>query len=201
MSPSPANHLRETLMNYELKLDFLDVREGLKKFKIPRKIRASAQAMLAFDGKFCSIEAFDVLIVARANGIWPGIARFSATAIAALAKFPPDSDPFVIRIAENKLSLGPVNIACEWQPVSHTLMNLPAAPDWIEALSLKYRASRSQILSAKANKTIAQAERKLEILIAKVGKSLQPLGVTKSDIKALIEMRLVERYVRNGNAS
>lgn len=183
-------------MEYELNLDFVDVAEGMKKFEIPRKIRRSEKAMLAFDGRFCSIEAFNVVIVAKATGIWPGIARFSASAIAALAKFPPRSDPFIVRITGNQLRLGPLNVGCEWQPVSHTLMELPAAPDWIEALSLKYRASRAQILSAGLSKEIAQAERKVEILIGKVGKSLAPLGVTESDIRALVENRLAERYAK-----
>ena len=49
-------------MGYELDLDFVDVREGLKKFTIPRKIRQSEKAILAFDGKFCSIEAFNVVV-------------------------------------------------------------------------------------------------------------------------------------------
>jgi hypothetical protein len=75
-------------------------------------------------------------------------------------------------------------------------MALPAAPDWIEALSLKYRASRAQILSAKLTKEIAQAEHKLEILIRKVGKLLAPLSVTESDIRTLIENKLSERYTK-----
>lgn len=184
-------------MDYELCLDFVDVIEGLKKFKIPRKLRPSEKAILAFDGRFCSIEALNVVIVAKATGTWPGIARFSAAAIAALATVPPGRVPFVVRITENQLRLGPVNVGCEWQPASQTLMELPAVPDWIEALSLKYRASRAQILSGKLTKEIAQAEHKLEILIRKVGKSLAPLNVTERDIRTLIENKLSERYTKH----
>ena len=69
-------------------------------------------------------------------------------------------------------------------------MELKAAPDWIEALAIKYGASRAQILSAKLTKDIAQAEHKLEILIKKVAKLLAPRSVTQSDVRTLIENKL-----------
>lgn len=181
-------------MNYELSVDIHDLIAGLKRFRLRRKIRPTEKAILAFDGRFCSIEALDTVIVANATGVWPGIARFSASVIVALVKFPPANDPFIVSLDGDRLKLGSLNIGCEWQPVSHTLSKLPAAPDWVQALSLKYRATRGQILSEGLEEEIAQAERKLAMLITRITKSLSPLGVSENDIRSLVENRLAERY-------
>lgn len=181
-------------MEYELSVDLNDLREGLKKFTARQKIRPSDKAILGFDGRFFSIEALDVIIVAKAKGVWPGIARIGASVMIALAKVPPASGPVVVQIIGDRLKLGPLTVNCEWQPVSHTLLDLPSAPDWIETLSLKYRAPRSQIISKGWDKDIARAERKLTSLITKVGKSLTTFGVTEKDIRDLIERRMAERY-------
>ncbi len=183
-------------MKHELDVDLVDVTEGLKKFRIRRKVRPSEKAIVAFDGEYCSFEALNVAVAARATGTWPGIARFSASTLVALARCPPTIPPFAVRITGNTLTLGPMNVTCEWQPVSHVLTHALAAPDWIQALGLKFTATRAQILAEKVNKQIDAAEHKLDILVRKVGKSLAPLGVTERDIRDLIGSRLAERYAK-----
>ena len=96
-----------------------------------------------------------------------------------------------------RLRLGSLTVACGWQPVSHTLLDLSAAPDWIETLSLKYRAPRAKIASGKYASLIKSAERKLDRLIAKAAKPLTPFGITAQDLRDLIEDRLARRYATN----
>ena len=181
-------------MEYQLSVDRNHLLEGLKRFRIPRKIRRSQKAVLGFDGKFFSIEALNCIFVARASGKWPGNACVSAQFVCALALGLPAGDPVNVVCDGEHLRLGTLTIPCTWQPVSETLLDAPAAPDWIESLSLKYRASRGHIAVKRLAPEIAKAERKLATLITKVAKSLAPLGVTEKDIQALIEDRLTERY-------
>jgi hypothetical protein len=115
----------------------------------------------------------------------------------ALAKFPPEEESVSVQCDGEKLRIGPLTVGCKWQAVSHTLMKLPAVPDWVEALSLKYRASRPQILAEKLDFDIKVAEHKLGLLIKRVARPLAPLGVTQDDIRQLIERRLEERYTGN----
>lgn len=185
-------------MEYQLTVDRYDLSEGLKHFEIRRKVRPSQKAILGFDGRFFSMEALDRVIVAKAEGTWPGIAYVSATFVVALARVPLAVDSVVVTCDGERLRLGPLTVSCTWQPVSHTLLKLPAAPDWVEALSLKYRARRSQILTDGYEFDIENAERKLTKLIIRVAKPLAPLGVTEQDIRSLIEGRLAERYAGRG---
>ena len=181
-------------MEYQLSVDRNHLLNGLKRIQIPRKIRRSQKAILGFDGRFFSIEALNCVIVASAYGMWPGNACVSAQFVCALALGLPAGDPVNVVCDGEHLRLGTLTISCTWQPVSETLLDVPAAPDWIEALSLKYRASRGRILADRLAPEIAKAERKLAAVISKVAKSLAPLGITEKDIQALIDERLVERY-------
>lgn len=191
-------------MDYQLSVDRYDLLEGLKHFKPRRKVRASARkrsatspadvAVLGFDGRFFSIEALDQVIVAKADGVWPGLATVNSNVIVALAVAPPTGDPVSIACNGERLRIGSLTIGCTWQPVSHRLLELPASPDWVEAISIKYRLRRSQILAKGYGRVIAKAERKLAALIADTAKSLSPLGVTEKDIRLLVENRLAERY-------
>lgn len=184
-------------MNADLKISGYDLRSGLKKIRFPRKIKPSQKAILAFDGRFFSLEGLDCTVVTNAEGVWPGVAEVGAQVLFALAKFPPVEELVAVHCDGEKVRIGPLTVGCKWQSVSHTLLKLPAAPDWVEALSLKYRASRAQILADKLEFDIEMAERKLRTLIKRVAKSLAPLGVTQDDVRLLIEQRLTARYVGN----
>ena len=188
-------------MEYQLSVDRYDLLEGLEKFKTRRrKFRSTEKALFGFDGRFFSIEALDVVVVAKADGVWPGIASAGASFVVALAQVPPVGDPVdPVRIAckDQHLRFGSLTIGCEWQPVSHTLLKLPAAPDWIEALSLKYCGTRAHILAGGYNFDIEKAERKLGKLVARVTKLLAPLGVTEQDLRLVVEDRLAKRFARS----
>lgn len=184
-------------MTYQLAVNRHDLLHGLQHFKPKRKkikVLASRKAVLGFDGRFFSIEALDRIVAAHAEGTWPGLAYISANALLALAIAPPDGDPVIVRCDGQRLSVGSWNVTCEWQPASQSLLKLPAAPDWIEALSLKYRAARGHIWAGGYDKDIANAEKQLTKLIARVAKPLSPLGITERDIRSLVEARLAERY-------
>jgi hypothetical protein len=167
----------------------------LQAFRIPRKLRSGNRAVLGFDGSYLTVEVFDQMFVARATGVWPGNARVSATLIAALKQAPPAGDPLLVRYDGERLSIGSMRVDCVWQPVSAALTSAPAARDWIAALALRYSTPRGRIVTDGLANSIADAERKLSQLVARVARSLAPLGVTREDVRNLVETRMRERYL------
>ena len=63
---------------------------------------------------------------------------------------------------------------------------------FFEALSLKYPATRAQILAGDNKLAIEEAERKLDKLVAKASKLLEPLGVTQQELRLLVRDRLAK---------
>jgi len=182
-------------MEYQLSVDRYDLLEGLKKFRTRRrKFRSTERALIGFDGRFLSIEALDVVVVAKAEGVWPGVASAGVSLVVALAHSPPVGEPVRVTYVDQHLRIGTLTVGCDWQPTSHTLLRLQAAPDWIEALSLKYRGTRAQILARGYQVDIEKAERKLNRLVTRAYNLLAPLGVTQHDLRALIDDRLAKRY-------
>jgi hypothetical protein len=185
---------------YELDVDGVHFRQGLRIFQMRGKVRGSPKALFSFDGDYLQVEAFDRSFLAHAAGVWPGVASVGATLLLALARVPPAGDGLHLRYSDGRMRLGAMTIDCRWQPVTNALLDLPSSPDWIEALSLKYRASRSRIWAAKLDKDVAAAEKKLARLVSRVEKSLAPFGVTSGEIAALIERRLIERWAARPDA-
>lgn len=179
-----------------------DLIHGLQQFKIRRRIRPTEKAILGFDGRFFSIEALERVMVSNATGVWPGLAYISAASIVALARIPPIGDPVKVICNGGRVQIGTLSTGCTWTPVSRTLARLPAAPDWIQALSLKYRATRAEIINEDMQVEIQEAERKLALLIAQIAKRMAPLGVTETetDLRKLAEARLAERFGNKGSS-
>lgn len=199
--PPTAGEHEDAARGYELLVDRGHFTQGLKAFRVPRKLRSSARAILGFDGSYFTVEAFDQMFVARATGVWPGNAHVSATLVAALMQAPPPGDPLVVRCDGAKVSIGSMRIDCQWQPVSQALTTAPAARDWIAALALRYLLPRGRIVTEGLAKEVEDAEHKLALLVAKVSKSLAPLGVTAEDLRSLVETRLRERYLASEDAN
>lgn len=174
--------------------DGVHLREGLKRFRAMRAPRKSDRASFAFDGSFLSIDALDSMFAARATGAWPGCATCSASVVLALAHAPPVGAEIELGYADGRLRIGTLAVAAEWTPVSGELLALPAAPDWVEALSLKYRVHHSRLLQSGRHREVEAAEKKLATTIAKAAKVLAPLGVPEADVRGLVERVLEERW-------
>ena len=142
MISEPRRHGENDVDQYELTVDLTDFLEGLMRLPKRGKVKPSAKALLGFDGKFFSIEALDTVSVRKASGLWPGVATISASTIVALAKVPPNMNPFKVRFEDGRVRIGTMSVGGEWTPVSAAVIGTAAAQDWIGSLSLKYRAQR-----------------------------------------------------------
>ena len=79
-------------MEYELLVDGHHLREGAKLFDHRYKIRGGEKATVAFTDGFMLVNGLDRGFVARATGMWPGIARTGASLWAAMATAPRGED-------------------------------------------------------------------------------------------------------------
>lgn len=185
-------------MDYELLVDGHHLREGAKLFDSRFKVRGghhgNSKATVAFANGFVLVNALDRGFVARATGLWPGIARTSASLWVALAKVPVLGDEIRIRFVDGRLKIGPMAMEADWLPVSQSLLTLAGAPDWIGGLALKYRVPPPGAKGRAYAVEIANAERNLSQLIDRAVKPLLPFGVTADDIGALVQRRLKERW-------
>ena len=181
-------------MDYELLVDGQHLREGAKIFKLRRKVRSSDKATVGFADGYAVISALERGFVARATGLWPGIAQTSAAVWIALGKLPPTGDEIHICYSDGRLKIGNITMHATWLPVSATLLAAPAAPDWVSALSLKYRVPPPEAVALGYTGQIAEAERKLSLLLARTAKSLSALGITEEDLHTLVRRRLMERW-------
>lgn len=179
---------------YALIVDGSHFREGLKRFRAMRNPRDRDRACFSFDGSFLSVDTLDYAFAARATGVWPGTASCAASTVAALAGVPPTGAEVAFAYEDGRLRIGTLTVAATWAPVSGALLALPSAPDWVEALSLKYRVHRSRLLHSGRLREVEAAEAKLTATISKAAKALAPLGVAEADIRQLVENVLAARW-------
>ncbi|MGC2519347.1 MAG: hypothetical protein WA373_09625 [Burkholderiales bacterium] len=177
-------------MEYRLSVGLKEFRLALGRFKTRKKVRVRERAMLGFDGSFLSIEAIGLVAAMHAEGQWPGVAVIPAEYITTLARVPPKLDPVVLTCDGARVKIETISFPCTWQPVSNILLEMDGAPEWVQALLLKYRRTRGEILANKLQPKIDDAERQLEKLLRRTAKHLAPLGVTIDDLRKLIELRL-----------
>jgi hypothetical protein len=183
-------------MAYRLAVDRRELVSGLRRF-IRAEVWPSQKAVIGFDGRFFSIKAANRVIVAHAHGTWPGLAFVRSNAIVAMALAPPDGEPVRVSCDGKRLRFGSFSVVCAWQPISITLLSLPGAPDWLEALSREYRAPRSQpCTDGGTDLRVIKSEQQLARLVSRAAKTLAALGITEQDIRSLIESRLAQRHKR-----
>jgi hypothetical protein len=77
-------------------------------------------------------------------------------------------DPLVVHCDGARVWIGSMKIDCQWQPVSQSLMKIPAARDWIAALALRYFLPPGRIATEGLTKEVENTERKLARLVARV---------------------------------
>jgi len=182
-------------MDYRLSVDRQHVLEGLRRLRTRRrKVGRRETAIFGFDGSYLTIESDNRVVLAHATGAWPGNAYVTPLFVRALAAAPPAADPIVATCDGERLRFGATTVNCRWRPVSDTLLNLPPARDWIQALAIRYTRSRGQIIREGLAPEVREAERKLDALVARAARLLVPLGVPPGDVHDLVEQRLEKRY-------
>jgi hypothetical protein len=183
-----SNHLQVNLA------EFMSAIMLLKKIK-PSK----AKALLAFDGRYLSVEVGSVSTAMVAHGEWHGRARFASNLVQAMMKFPPVTDPINITYQNNELLFAGVKIPCEWELVSKSYIDALENPTLLDLLSIERTVDRHEMglneLWEKCNSALKEKER----LISSAANQLAVLGITSDQIAELVDKSINERIKRSNS--
>lgn len=176
--------------------NFLQV--SLKEFKLATKVftRKRLQlgpVLLAYEGRFLSIESGEVTVVMHAEGEWHGRALFSPQVMRALAMVPPACDPIPISYADGHLLVGSMTIACDWRIVGQAFIHDLENPTIIDLLALESTLPRAEIKGTELGKRVQSARQKAERRIKNAAAQLADMEIGEVDIRALVAARIAQR--------
>jgi hypothetical protein len=185
-------------MENRLQISLGEFKLALKPFAAKRL--KLTEVLVAFEGGFLSFESGDVKAVMRATGNWSGRACFSPEILRAIATVPPSENPIIVSYAQNHLLLGGLTIKCKWhegRKDDDAWVDIRAAlePSIIDVLAMERSAPR--VKAAGIAKKVRSANEKMERRIKTASSQLVDLGISESEIRALVEQKIVERIRRD----
>lgn len=175
---------------YQLTVLAGDLRQVLQQLKIRKTTAARTVATLSFKDQYGCLEYANARHVFHATGDWPGEARFSASAVYALKHYPPTGPELLIQCDGGTISIGSMRVGADWFHATAEAPNIPLDADWVTVLIM---TSKAPHLRRSDPYPVSAAEFELSRRIARAADELSPLGITQSDLRALVEVRLIER--------
>lgn len=171
---------------------------SLKEFKLAtkpftRKRLQLGPVLLAYEGRFLSIESGEVTVVMHAEGEWHGRAMFSPQVLRALAMVPPACDPIPISYADGHLLIGSMTITCEWRIVGQAFLQDLENPSIIDLLALESTLPRAEIKGTELGKRVQSARQKAERRIKNAAAQLADLEIEEAEIRRLVSARVARR--------
>jgi hypothetical protein len=180
------NHLQVHLA------EFTSAMMLLKRERLPE-----AKALLAFDGRYLSIEVGSATAVMIAEGEWNGIARFASNLVQAMINFPPVTDPLKISYQNNELLFAGVKIPCEWELISKNDIDSLANPTLLDLLAIERTIDRHEMelneLWKKCNSAVIEKKQR----ITSAANQLAVLGITADQIIDLVEKSIHDRIEKS----
>jgi len=177
----------------QLLVDRADFLRALRVFRGYTKHKRCPEAMLAFEGRFLSIEVGEVIAVVGASGIWNGRAFFKAYLLAALHHAPPSADPIVIRCNGENAQIAGVSIGCRWEPASAAFIASALEPSLIDLLAMAQTAKRAEVRGTELGKKLQAAKKSANGIVKRAARSLSRLGIEEAELWALVESRVQQR--------
>ena len=163
-------------MNNRLQVSLAEFKRGTKVFQ--RKRLRLGPVLLAYEGRFLSIESGEVTTVMNAVGEWHGRAMFSPEILRALAMVPPPQDPVQILYDGEHLCIGGIKIICQWRTISQAFIQDVVNPSIIDLLALSKTVPRNEIGGTELGRKIRGAHEKAERRIVNAAKQLEDLEIT-----------------------
>ena len=173
------------------RVDFVDATKVFRP-RIGTRPKAG-QALLAFDGRFLSIEFRGVAAVMHAAGEWHGLATFSGVVLHALAMHPPTHDPLILAYADEHLLIAGMTIPCGWTVIGRTLVETLENPDLLGILALETTLSRAEARSAPWRSRLGAAVKDRNRRIRLAARHLGELGISDADIRTMVDARVGAR--------
>lgn len=175
-----------------LEVEALEFKGLLKRVSITKRRSAHEMASITFRGKFAELEIGATTLVFSARGDWNGQATFPAAMVVALREYPPTGELIVIEYADKKIKVGNFAMGASWNRAVAKRLTIPEDADWPDVLLALRDMSKAQASLPFETSRRLNAERELNKRIANAASELAPLGITQSDLRALVEVRFLE---------
>lgn len=175
----------------ELSVALDDFKLSIGPFK--KKRPKLGKALLAYSGRFFSIEAGNAKIVMNAEGTWHGRATFSSEILKALAEYPPVVNPLVFTYEDGFLRIGTMKISCQWEAESAIFIKNLQQPSLIDLLAIEVTMPRVELSSTELGKKVMGARRTADRKIRDALMQLEELEITGEDIEYLIRKKIADR--------
>lgn len=144
-------------------------------------------ALIAYDGKYLSIEIGSKAAVMVAEGEWHGRATVSAQIVRALALKPPTADPVKIIYQDKKLTLAGIQISCGWVSASKQTLRKVTNPTLLDLLAIEKTVERYELGNTELGRKCSAALRQKEKSVEGALKQLSIFGVSEDEIRNLID--------------
>jgi hypothetical protein len=148
------------------------------------------RALLAYSGKFLSIESGNAKVVMNAEGSWHGRATFAPEILKALAEFPPVADPLVFTYEDGFLRIGTMKISCHWEAESAVFIKNLQQPSLVDLLAMQATMPRVEVCSTEFGKKVVDARRIADRKIRNALIHLEELEITEEDLEYLIRKKI-----------
>jgi hypothetical protein len=151
---------------------------------------AAKSSLLAFDGKYLSIEWGSRAAAMVASGEWHGRAIMSSQVIRALVSNPPTMDPVHVIFEDGKIQIAGICIPCIWQQVSKRGIRRAVNPSTLELLAIEKTVERHELGQTPLGKKCSTALQKYDLAVEGAMKHLSEFGVNEEQIRFLIDKNI-----------
>lgn len=185
-------------------MSFNSLKTSLAEFKSAMTVFAKGKivdtsALIAFDGKYLSIEIGSKTAVMVAEGEWHGRATVSAQLIRALALNPPVTDPVKISYQDRKLSFAGIQVSCSWVLLSKQTVSKLTNPTLLDLLAIEQTVERHELGKTELGRKCSAALRQKEKSVEGALKHLRIFGVSEDEIRNMIDKN-VEAIISRANS-
>jgi hypothetical protein len=175
---------------------------SLAEFKSAMSVFAKAKisdksALIAYDGKYLSIEIGSKTAVMVAEGEWHGRATVSAQLIRALALNLPVTDPVEIIYQEKKITLAGIQISCDWVLASKQSVRKLTNLTLLDLLAIERTVERHELGKTELGRKCSAALRQKEKSVEGALKQLSIFGVSEDEIRNLIDKNVASIISRS----
>ncbi len=177
-------------MKYELRVNRTDLVDGLTKFRKLVKRKTKSDALLSFDDGMFVVSLDGISIESTADGQFPGLVRIPGVKALTLSKILPTEDPLTFAHDQQRLYVGTFSMPCTWMEGTPKVIQVPADAPLTHLLGLKLKYSDEEISKSGLASAVGNAEVTRRNLERQAAHILDPLGVSLSDLRTLVENRL-----------
>jgi hypothetical protein len=164
--------------------------DALKSVSRMARTANKAEAVLCLKGDALTISLPGMEVGAAASGDLTGRVRVPVTFFLMLAKVPPSGDPILFEVSGGRLKVGSSTTACTCEAETGARIRLPLNPPFPMVLSVAYHYTPSDIEQAGLKETVADAEKRRDILIGNALVALADFGVTREELRALVDAKM-----------